>query len=222
VRRAASLVPPSTGKVTLEFLLKRFVADAERPWRERHVAWAGSMLPADVVRPSWRPTHPDDEPNWVDPVEGAMRFDYRTGLRERLLVKLDRATMRVALEARAPFLDPALTRAAFALPGHAHLRGWHTKRVLRAMARGSVPSFILRRRKRGLSVPIAAWLNDGFRAEADRLLDPARLGGRPYLRAEVVARLVAEHRAGRADHARALWTLIVLEQWIEQWNPEMA
>jgi hypothetical protein len=37
-----------------------------------------------------------------------------------------------------------------------------------------------------------------------------------------VARLVAEHRAGRADHARALWTLIVLEQWIEQWNPEMA
>ncbi len=220
-RRALSLIPSSAGKVTLEFLLKRFVADAERPWLERHVAWAGSMLPAEVVQPSWPSAHPDVERDWADPVEGAMRFDYQTGLRERLLVKLDRATMRVALEARAPFLDPAVTRAAFTLPGRTHLRGWRTKRVLRAMARGSVPSFILRRRKRGLSVPIAAWLNDGFRTEADRLLDPARLGRRPYLNVAAVTRLLEEHRARRADHARALWTLIVLEQWIERWNPEV-
>ena len=72
-------------------------------------------------------------------------------LRERLLVKVDRATMAVALEARAPFLDPAVTRAAFAAGG-SHVRGFRTKCVLREVARPLLPRFILHRRKRGLSV----------------------------------------------------------------------
>ena len=68
-----------------------------------------------------------------------MRLDYETALRDRLLVKVDRATMLASVEARAPFLDPSVTRAAFALPGSAHVRGLSTKRVLRRVARPENP-----------------------------------------------------------------------------------
>ena len=49
LRRAVQRVPSSTKKVTLEFLLKRFVSDAEKSWLDRHLAWFGSGLPDDVA-----------------------------------------------------------------------------------------------------------------------------------------------------------------------------
>lgn len=154
------------------------------------------------------------------PVAAAMRLDYDGPLRERLLVKVDRATMSASLEARAPFLDPAVTRAAFAASGQ-HVTGWGTKRLLRAVARPLLPRFILHRRKRGLSVPVARWLNGPLAATADRLLAPARLAATGLVDEAGVARLLAEHRAGRADHGRALWTLFVVQHWMEHWNLEI-
>ena len=83
-----------------------------------------------------------------------------------------------------------------------------------------LPRRIVSRRKRGLSVPIATWLRRGLLPEARRVLAPERLRRQGLFSDVYVTRLLTEHAGGR-NHARALWTLIVLQRWLERWAPEV-
>src|SRR5207248_9875702 len=130
---------------------------------------------------------------------GAMLLDYQSYLRDNLLVKVDRATMLSSVEARAPYLDRDVTRFALSLPPDIRVRRLETKWVLKKAAEAWLPKDVLYRRKRGLSVPVASWINGGLRAEVDRLLDPQRLRREGWVNEAYVARLLAEHRRGRAN-----------------------
>lgn len=229
--RAFQALPDSAAKVPITTLLKRFAGSAHLPWRERHLAWFGTGLgPAALAVPA--PPIGDLLPLPVLPalpalpghqstLAHAMLLDYTTYLRDQLLVKLDRATMLVALEARSPYLDPDVTRFALGLHPALKVRGLSTKVLLKRVARAWLPGRIIRRRKRGLSVPVAAWLRGGLLPEARRLLAPERLRRQGLVSDVYVTRLLAEHAAGRANHARALWTLIILQRWLERWAPEV-
>jgi asparagine synthase (glutamine-hydrolysing) len=207
VRRFAFALPSSGKKVTLEYLLKRFVTDAERPWVERHLRWFGIGL-GDLPAMD----------GGSEPLVGAMLLDYRSYLRDNLLVKVDRATMLSSVEARAPYLDRDVTRFALSLPAELRVRGLTTKWVLKKAAEKWVPREVIYRRKRGLSVPTATWINRGLRAEVDRLLEPSRLRKRGIVNEPQVTSLLAEHRAEHANHAKSLWAVVMLEYWLENWT----
>lgn len=209
VRNLAHLLPASGKKVTLEFLLKRFVADAERPWSERHLRWFGSGLGAAL---------PQLEVPPGDPLAAAMLLDYRSYLRDNLLVKVDRATMLSSIEARAPFLDRDVSAFALSLPADLRVRRFTTKWVLKKAAEKWLPHDVIYRRKRGLSVPTATWINDGLRSEVDRLLAPERLRAMPLFDEPHITRLLAEHRSGQANHAKPIWTVLMLQYWLERWG----
>jgi asparagine synthase (glutamine-hydrolysing) len=211
LKKLAYALPASGKKVTLEYLLKRFVTDAERPWSERHLHWFGTGLTDRT---------PDLDAPGDDALVGAMLLDYRSYLRDNLLVKVDRGTMLSSVEARAPFLDRDVTAFALSLPSDLRVRGLTTKWVLKKAAEKWVPHDVIYRRKRGLSVPIAGWINRGLRAEVDRLLDPIRLRRRGLVDEPRVTALLAEHRSGRANHAKALWAVVMLEYWLERWVGE--
>ncbi len=222
LKSAVGLFPASRGKVTLEFLAKRFLADAEKPWLERHLSWFGTGdHRALATRDPAAPTLGLAAPAAGGP-SAAMLLDYRTYLPDNLLVKNDRATMLNSLEARAPFLDRDLTAFALALPEKLKVRGLTTKWMLKEAARKWVPKSIIQRKKRGLSVPVAAWLDRGLRPEVDRLLDAERLRHQGLFEPERVGRLLETHRAGQANHARPLWALVVFQYWLERWVPERA
>jgi asparagine synthase (glutamine-hydrolysing) len=210
VRKLAFALPSSGKKVTLEYLLKRFVTDVERPWSERHLRWFGTGLMAHAL--------PDVEKGGDDPLVGAMLLDYRSYLRDNLLVKVDRATMLSSVEARAPYLDRDVTAFALSLPPELRVRRLTTKWVLKKAAEKWLPRDVIYRRKRGLSVPVANWINRGLRAEVDRLLDPERLRRQELVDGKRVAELLAEHRAGQANHAKPLWAVIMLQYWLENWS----
>ena len=161
-------------------------------------------------------------PGPYGPLAEAMRLDYGSSLRDQLLVKLDRATMRAALEARSPYLDAGLTEFALRLDPALKVRGLRTKWLLKAVARRWLPRGIVHRRKRGFSVPLAGWLRGALRPALERLLAPERLRRQGLVSEVYVRRMLAEHAGGQADHARALWTLIVLQRWLERWAPEAA
>ncbi|MSR06819.1 MAG: asparagine synthase (glutamine-hydrolyzing) [Gemmatimonadetes bacterium] len=228
VAGAINRLPSSYGKVTPEFLLKRFVASAELPWQERHVEWFGTGLGTEMVAPALADS-PGFPPGLVVPDPGrqpgvqasdAMHWDYSSYLRDLMLAKNDRATSLVALEARAPFLDTAVTQFAFGLPDDFKVRGLTTKWLLRRAARAWLPASIVNRRKRGLSVPVAALLNGALSSAVDRVLAPDRLKRQGLLNPGPVSQLVAEHRRGRLTLTRGLWTLFVLGLWMEHWMPE--
>lgn len=215
LRKSVQRVPPSSKKVTLEFLLKRFVHDAERPWRERHSAWFGTGLEAAVV--GYQLSVLDNrQPTTDNPLTGAMLLDYTSYLRDNLLVKVDRATMLSSVEARAPYLDRSVTRFALSLPPNLRVHRFTTKWVLKKAAEKWIPRDVIYRRKRGLSVPVANWINGGLRGEVDKLLAPDRLRSHG-INDVYVHQLLADHRSGRANNAKALWALVMLEAWFERW-----
>lgn len=217
MRRAVQSVKPSTKKVTLEFLLKRFVSDAEKPWLERHLAWFGTGLPPEIYR---HEVELPELPHVVggDALTAAMLLDYRSYLRDNLLVKVDRGTMLSSVEARAPFLDRDVTKFALSLPPDLRIRRFETKWVLKKAAERWLPKDVIYRRKRGLSVPVASWLNGSLRSEADRLLAPARLRAQGLVDEARVTELLAAHRSGHANNAKSLWALVVLQYWLENWT----
>ena len=218
LRRIVERVPASSRKMTIEFLLKKFVTDAEKPWIERHLAWFGTGLSSDVYL-SGPPAMPElpSVPRDRDALTGAMLLDYRSYLRDNLLVKVDRATMLSSVEARAPFLDRDVTRFALSLPPDLRVRRTTTKWLLKKAAEAWLPDDVIYRRKRGLSVPIANWINHGLRADVDRLLAPKRLQDDGLVNEKYVTGLLAEHRAGRANHAKPLWAIVMLQYWLETW-----
>ena len=224
IRKLAYALPASGKKVTLEFLLKKFVTDAERPWTERHLSWFGTGLspavhatPAGAAAAMQAVLDAGAGLESHDPLAGAMLLDYQSYLRDNLLVKVDRATMLSSVEARAPYLDRDVTKFALSLPAKLRVKGLTTKWVLKKAAEAWVPHDVIYRRKRGLSVPVAGWINRGLRVEADRLLDPSLLRGQGIVNETYVSTLLAEHRTGRANHAKPLWAVMMLQAWIERW-----
>ena len=150
-----------------------------------------------------------------DPLNRVLWLDFVTYLPDNLLVKVDRGTMLASIEARAPFLDRRVLELVLPAPSALKVRGFTTKAILKQAARGLVPANVIRRRKRGLSVPVARWLNAGLAPLADRYL------AAPHLAPDRVRPLLAEHRAGRANHARKLWPVLMAELWAERWHVDM-
>jgi len=205
-------LPSSGKKVTFEFLLKRFIADAGQPWADRHAAWFGTSL----MKGSRATVH-GQPVRTADVVAAAMLLDYQSYLRDNLLVKVDRATMLSSVEARAPFLDRDVTAFALSLPADLRVRRFTTKWVLKKAAEAWLPDDVIYRKKRGLSVPVASWINRGLRTEVDRLLARERLES-SGLDPVMIGALLAEHREGRANHAKALWAVVMLQYWMESWR----
>ena len=147
------------------------------------------------------------------PLDALLAADRELYLPNDLLVKVDIATMAHSLEARAPFLDHRVLEFAARLPARLQRRGASGKYLLKRAMADLLPEEILRRRKMGFGVPLAAWLRGPLaRRLRETLLAPQSLR-RGYFRPAVVRRLVDEHVAGRADHAALLWALLVLEEW---------
>jgi len=222
LRSVVNAIPVSLdAKVPLEYLLKRFVACAEEDLPERHMHWFGSGLEPDVFQNGLDAEYPAPPfPRSGDDIERAMLFDFRTYLRDNLLSKVDRATMLWSLESRAPYLDKDVIQFALTLDSSFKIHRATTKWLLKQVALRWLPRSIVHRRKRGLSVPIARWLNGGLAPEVDRLLNPDRIESRGLLRGRKVQQLVSEHRRGRVNHSRAIWALLMLEYWIERWIAE--
>ncbi len=225
LRYAVGAIPASRGKVTIEFLAKKFLADAEKSLVERHLAWFGAgahRVMADGGDPGLAALAASAAAEAHGGLNGAMLLDYRTYLPDDLLAKNDRATMFHSLESRAPFLDRDISAFALALPERMKVRRLTTKWVLKEAARAWLPHQAIHRRKRGLSVPVAGWLDRGLRSEVDRLLSPERLARQELFDPARVQALLAEHRARKANLARPLWALVVFQRWLERWAPDRA
>jgi asparagine synthase (glutamine-hydrolysing) len=144
-----------------------------------------------------------------------MEADLQDYLPDDILVKVDRASMAVSLECRAPYLDHRVAEFAWSLPLDVKMRGVTTKWVLRRLLERHVPRELFDRPKRGFSIPVDEWLRGPLRSWAEELLSPRRLREDGYLRAEPVRRAWEAHLAGRSNHQAALWTVLMFQSWLE-------
>jgi len=131
-------------------------------------------------------------------------------------VKTDRASMAHSLEARVPYLDPVVTNLALALPTRLKVRGMRKKVLLRRAAAALLPRRIVYGKKRGFSIPAAAWLRGELEPFARDVLSRNVIERQGYFEPGPVTRLIDDHVAGREDFSRQLWGLIAFTLWHER------
>jgi len=214
IRRGLEALPPSGKKMPVSFLLRRFVQGADLEGFARHLFWVSNIPPWLQQRLGLAQTGPDNGEKGGELLDRVQQWDLENSLAEGLLTKADRASMSVPLELRAPFLDQAMLEFAQSVPATERVRGLRTKIFLKRYALKYLPESIVYRRKRGLSVPLNQWLRGPLYDWAAAALASGRLE-QVGVRTRAATELLVHHREGKADHARALWTLLVLDEWLD-------
>lgn len=159
------------------------------------------------------PTLPAAVPSFVDRM---MLLDTVGYLPDDILVKVDRASMAVSLEARAPLLDHRVVEWAWRQPRHRRIRNGRGKWALRQVLRRHVPEALVDRPKAGFAIPVGEWLRGPLRDWAESLLsEPALREG--WLEPGPVRRAWAQHVGGRANMEPALWTVLMWQAWRQRW-----
>ncbi len=216
IRKIVEALPPSERKVPVSFLLKRFVEGEGMEPFSRHLLWTGNISPPLMKRIGVLYSPPREKSLKGFIIDAIQRYDLENSLAEGLLTKADRGGMSASLEIRCPFLDYPVMEFAASLPPESRVKGLQTKGFLKRYASNYLPREIVYRRKRGLSVPIASWLRGPLRSWAGEKLRSGRLE-QVGVSTKGVLSLMREHVNRQADHARTLWALLVLDEWLI-WN----
>jgi asparagine synthase (glutamine-hydrolysing) len=174
--------------------------------------------PASVVlHASEPPTAISDEARWPpfpDFTAAMMFVDLVAYLTDDILVKVDRASMSVGLESRAPFLDHRIAELAWRLPQSLRAGGPGGKVLLRRLLERYVPPALTERPKMGFGVPIDTWLRGPLRGWAEDLLAPDLLRGDGYLNAAVVRETWGRHLGGARNEHYPLWHVLMFQAWL--------
>lgn len=153
------------------------------------------------------------------PLDRMLLADQQRTLPDDMLVKVDRASMAVALEVRVPFLDHRFVELTWRMPERAKVRDGHGKWLVRQVLGQYVPHELWDRPKMGFDPPLADWLRGPLREWSHDLLAPDRLRRQGLLRPEPIAQALAEHDSGRRNHDYALWTVLMLQSWLDGGTP---
>jgi asparagine synthase (glutamine-hydrolysing) len=224
-RPLAEWLPTSTRKVSFDYKAKRFTGAAHLPPLERHHGWKEIFSPEARAELTGRRSSFDPlaasrerfaETEGHELLTRLQDVDFGLYLVDDLLTKTDRASMAWSLEARVPYMDPIVANFAFSLPAKHKVRGLAKKRLLRRAVEPLLPPEVVNGRKRGFSIPAAAWLRGGLEPFARETLAAGNLRRQGYFDPAAVTRILDEHVAGRRDNSRQLWGLLAFTLWHER------
>ena len=225
---AARRLPVSHANFALGFKAATFLKGAAAPQPFAQALWMSSFAPEEqaalllpdvlveagggdvafeAAERAWR------QSSGLGRIARSAHLDALTYLPNDVLTKVDRASMSVALEVRAPFLARAVAEFAAALPDGYRMHALTGKRILRDAVRDLVPESILKRPKKGFGIPVAKWINAELRPLIRDVFSPDALRAGGLFQSPEVQRRLHEHERGTADHRKPLWTLLVLELW---------
>lgn len=222
----ARQLPVSHGKVSFDYMAKRFVAGADRDPLEAHLSWK-AILDEDAKREIYA-SPPDGledtlrlyeeaskDVNDRDLLAKLLAIDTRVGLESDMLVKADRMTMATSLEGRVPLLDHPLVELVGRIPSALKMKNRTKKYLLRKSMEDRLPHETLHGPKQGFNVPIPSWLVGPLREQVHDTLSADRLRATGLFDPEAVARLIRAHESKERDHSRDIWTLLMFQSWYD-------
>jgi asparagine synthase (glutamine-hydrolysing) len=207
--------------------VKRFARGAHLPQPDRHISWSQAF--DDEARAELMTRRLDGfDPlgahrdryaasAGAEPLNRTADLDMGIYMVDDILVKIDRASMAHSLESRVPFLDPAVTDMALALPDRYKVRGLSKKWLFRRAVAPLLPREIVRARKRGFNTPVSKWLRGDLLPFAREVLSPERVRQQGYLDPAAVTAVIETHLSGSEDLSRNIWGLICFSLWHDRY-----
>ncbi|MDR1028813.1 MAG: asparagine synthase C-terminal domain-containing protein, partial [Clostridiales Family XIII bacterium] len=214
VGAVASKLPAKRG---LNFLVRRgrrledrFIGNAYMFTEDERKALlkrpAGVPSPATMVKPYY------DRMKDKDPVTKMQFVDLNMWMVGDILLKADKMSMANSLELRVPFLDKEVMALAGRIPTRFRVNKENTKYALRKAAAGRMPPKWSTKRKLGFPVPTRVWLTEEKyygKVKAAFLSDTAE----QFFRTDRLTSLLDDHRNGKADNSRKVWTIYTFLVW---------
>ena len=186
-------------------LYKRFVSTWHDPASIVIDGQEQNMLPTDTVRQASLPCF----------LDRMMLMDAVSYLPDDILVKVDRASMAVGLESRAPFLNHHVVAFALRIPTAMKVRNGQGKWLLRQVLHRYVPKELIERPKMGFGIPIGTFLRGALRPWAEELLDEKRLKEEGFFHTGAIREKWMEHLSGRRNWQYDLWAVLMFQSWLE-------
>jgi asparagine synthase (glutamine-hydrolysing) len=231
---AVNRLRPSEQKKGFWNKTRRFTQGFEHPGSLRHLRWmmflsnrAKKSLYSDALKAELGEIHSlkDHLPfseifshlGEFDRINGELYLDLKAYLVDDIMVKVDRMSMAVSLEAREPLLDHRLIEFAFRLPGKLKLHGLTTKWVFKKTMERLLPRENIYRSKEGFSIPIKHWLRAELKDLMQSYLSETRIREEGLFNFAPIQRMMDAHISGRENYSHQLWALLVFEIWKENY-----
>jgi asparagine synthase (glutamine-hydrolysing) len=218
IRMVFARLPVSHRNMSLDFKIKRTLGGLSYPPRFWCPVWMATLSPSELTDLFQEPIdleelYSEAIEHWEachseNLVDKTLQFYTKLYLQDDILVKLDRASMLVSLEARSPFLDIDLVNFVRQIPSHYKFRHGQTKYLLKKALESVLPKNIIYRSKKGFGVPIGKWFSNKQLSLADTSALPLNLN--------FTLAKIAEHSQQKADQRLFLWNLWVLNAWNEK------
>ncbi|MFH0906938.1 MAG: asparagine synthase (glutamine-hydrolyzing) [bacterium] len=226
------LLPVSFNNFSFDFKVKKTLSGYDWPVEIQNQIWLGSFTPqesqnmfrADIARQidfnqSFSNINELVKKTKNSCLENRLIYLYlKQYLSDDVLAKADRASMFASLEVRAPFLDYKLIEFVNSLPYCLKLNGFQTKYALKKVMKGKLPDNIINRPKKGFGIPVAKWLTKELKSFTLDLLSRDAIEKQGIFNYSEVKRLLNEHLSKKVDHRKKLWTLLMFQQWYNNWK----
>ncbi len=223
IERIVKSLPVSTKDMSFDFKAKQFIKGIPYPHHIRNQIWLSGFSPeeikecledevlkeVDIENPF---SELEEMGNGLSVMDRMIYIYKRTYLAEDILMKVDRASMAVSLEVRAPFLDKDFVEFVSKLPFGKKMKGLKMKFILKRALRKYLPEEIIYRKKKGFGIPVAEWLKKDLKDDLIKTLSKT-----PFIKKESIKKIMDEHISGRIDHRKKLWPLYIFGKWAERW-----
>jgi asparagine synthase (glutamine-hydrolysing) len=193
-------------------------AEPELLYRQVTSQW---KAPSEVLTGATeRSTSFNSADDWIrgySPLDRISYLDLLTYLPDDILVKVDRASMAVGLEARVPLLDHRVVEFCWTLPASLKVREGRGKWLLRQVLARYIPQELIERPKMGFSLPLGQWLRGPLRAWAEDLLNERCLQHAGGFEPAPIRNAWAQHLRGNDNWTEPLWTILMFQAWHRRW-----
>ena len=218
LRKAAAAV---VGAIPFDFKGKSFLIRGSKTIEERFIGNANMFTQKEKAKllrdiPATDPTALTkeyyDRCRGLDDVTRMQYLDINRWMVGDILLKADRMSMAHSLELRVPFLDKEVFEVASRIPVKHRVAAGTTKYAMRLAAERHVPESAATKPKLGFPVPIRVWLReDAYYNKVKAAFEsPA---ARQYFHTEELLRLLEQHKAGKKDNSRKIWTVYMFLVW---------
>ncbi len=165
-----------------------------------------AINPFEMVKPIY------DKVKDKDDITKMQYVDMHMWLSGDILLKADKMSMAHSLEVRVPFLDRKVFEVASKVPVKYRVNKENTKYAMRLAAKRNLPPAVANKKKLGFPVPIRVWLKEDkyYNVVKEAFTSSA---ANHYFNANELITLLDNHKIGKADNSRKIWTVFMFLTW---------